>query len=110
MTITGIKRTDGTTPWKGEFQGEGLGSDVSIIFTRLESAGGGPALHQHPYSETFLIRKGAVRFTLGAQTVDAVAGEIVVVAPNTAHRFTGLSDKVEMIDIHACRRFITEWL
>lgn len=110
MTTNGIRWTDGTTPWNGEFQGGGFGSDVSIIFTRLDGPGGGPALHRHPYSETFLIRKGTVRFTLGTESVDAEAGEIVVVAPDTPHRFTGVSDQVEMIDIHACRRFITEWL
>ncbi|MCJ8521176.1 mannose-6-phosphate isomerase-like protein (cupin superfamily) [Pseudorhizobium tarimense] len=99
-----------TTPLYGEFEGERCGSDVSIIFTRLDTPGRGPALHQHPYSETFLIRKGVVRFTLGKRRVDAVAGEIVVATPETPHQFVSLSDEVEMIDIHASGRFITEWL
>lgn len=110
MATNSIKWTDGATSWDGEFQGGSFGSGVSIIFTRLDRPGGGPALHQHPYSETFLVRKGVVRFTVGTQSLDAAAGEIVVVAPDTPHRFTGVSDEVEMIDIHASRRFITEWL
>ncbi len=110
MTTNGIKWSDGSTPWNGEFQGNGFGSDVSIIFTRLDKPGGGPALHRHPYSETFLVRKGAVRFTVGDECLDVVAGEIVVVGADTPHCFTSVSDDVEMIDIHASRRFITDWL
>jgi hypothetical protein len=37
---------------EGEFQGAEIGSAVSIIFARLDGAGGGPKLHRHPYSET----------------------------------------------------------
>lgn len=94
----------------GEFQGLGFGSQVSIIFTCLDRPGGGPALHRHPYSETFIVRKGTVTFSDGISSFEASAGEIVVVPPGAPHRFTGKSDEVEMIDIHASPSFITEWL
>lgn len=110
MTAKIIAWTDGTVAWQGEFQGRGFGSEVSIIFTCLDRPGGGPKLHRHPYSETFIVKKGTVIFSDGASNFEASAGQIVVVPPGTPHRFTSKSDEVEMIDIHASRRFITEWL
>lgn len=105
-----IEWTQGDAPWQGEFQGTGFGSQVSIIFTRLDRPGGGPELHRHPYSETFIVRKGTVVFSDGISSFEASAGRIVVVPPGAAHKFTGKSEEVEMIDIHASSRFITEWL
>ncbi|WP_129793109.1 cupin domain-containing protein [Sphingosinicella sp. CPCC 101087] len=103
-----ITWTEETGPWSGEFQG--AGSQVSIIFNRLERPGEGPELHRHPYAETFLVRKGRIRFTVGEATLDVPAGRIVVVPAGVPHRFTSLSDEAEMIDIHASGRFVTEWL
>ena len=96
--------------WDGEFEGEGYGSAVSIICTKLARPGEGPKLHRHPYSETFLVRHGVVSFTVGQATFEACAGQIVVVPAGIAHGFTGKSGRVEMIDIHASPRFNTEWL
>lgn len=110
MTAKRIAWTDRTTPWQGEFQGFGFGSEVSIIFTHLDRPGGGPKLHRHPYAETFIVRKGTVIFSDGTASFEASAGDIVVVPEGVPHMFTGKSGEVEMIDIHASRRFVTEWL
>jgi mannose-6-phosphate isomerase-like protein (cupin superfamily) len=95
----------------GEFIGAKHGAGVCIIFNSWENAEKGPALHQHPYSETFLIQAGSVVFEIDGELISARAGEIVVVPPNTPHRFTsGGSGAFEMIDIHSNPEFITEWL
>jgi quercetin dioxygenase-like cupin family protein len=96
--------------WHGEFAGGSLGSDTSIIFTRLDQPGSGPVLHRHPYSETFIVQRGTVVFFDGIAEIEASAGEIIVIPPGTPHRFAAKSGTVEMIDIHASGRFITEWL
>jgi len=96
--------------WTGEFQGRGLDSDVSLIFTRLTAVGEGPRLHRHPYSETFILRKGTVEFSDGQRVFKATAGQIVVIPANTPHRFRSISGAVEMIDVHASPVFITTWL
>lgn len=112
--VTGIEPvewTDDPNVWEGEFEGYRYGSDVTIIFTRLAGPGGGPKLHKHPYSETFVLMKGEVLFSVGDQEIQAKAGQIVVVPPETPHKFAnGGSGSVEMMDIHASSKFITVWL
>ena len=55
-------------------------------------------------------RRGA-RFTVGAATVEGVAGQIIVVPPNTPHTFANLGPgRLRQVDSHVSERFITEWL
>lgn len=97
--------------WHGEVTGKPYGTNVSIIFNCQERIGGGPRLHKHPYTETFIIRKGHARFTVGDEIIDAHEGQIVVSPANTPHKFQNLGPgALETIDIHANEVFITEWL
>src|SRR5262245_35272020 len=109
-----IDRTDWSDDavlWKGELQGEAYGANVSIIFNYEHETGGGPRLHQHPYSETFIIRSGVAIFTVAGETIRATAGQIVVVPAHTPHKFTNAGPApLETIDIHASSHFVTEWL
>ena len=97
--------------WRGELQGGAHGANISMIFSRLAEAGGGPRLHRHPYPETFIIRSGEALFTVGGEEIRADAGQIVIVPSNTPHKFTNAgSTPLETIDIHESGKFITEWL
>ncbi|KKB12905.1 cupin [Devosia geojensis] len=97
--------------WSGEWQGAAHGSGVSVIFVTYDKPGGGPRLHTHPYSETFIVRRGRALFTLGDEEIEAAAGQIVVAPANVPHKFTNLGPGVlEQIDIHANPTFVTEWL
>jgi mannose-6-phosphate isomerase-like protein (cupin superfamily) len=99
------------TLWHGELPGTACGSPVSIIFNSLETIGSGPRLHRHPYAETFIIRSGRARFTVGDQQIEAQAGMVLVAPANTPHKFENIGpDLLETIDIHASDSFITEWL
>lgn len=99
---------DGTTR---EFIGREHG-DVGICFIMVNGApGSGPRLHRHPYAEVFVVQEGRVTFTVDGQTIDAVAGQVVVVQPGEAHTFVNTGDgPLKQIDIHATDHFITEWL
>jgi mannose-6-phosphate isomerase-like protein (cupin superfamily) len=94
-----------------EFQGYQYGGvGVSFIWVDVEP-GGGPRLHQHPYAETFIVLEGQATFTVGAATVQAGPGQVLVAAANTPHKFINSgSGPLRQIDIHASDRFITEWL
>ena len=101
----------GSDNWRGEFEGGTHGAGISVIFFRTEMIGGGPRLHKHPYPETFIIRNGRVRFTVGDETIEAAAGQIVVCPANVPHKFENLGPGLlEQIDIHESGVFETIWL
>jgi quercetin dioxygenase-like cupin family protein len=94
----------------GRFEGAPYGSDVSF-FVVDAAPGDGPALHCHPYSETFVVQAGRARFEVDGRLVEAVAGDALVVAPGTAHAFCALGpERLQMVAIHAASRMETTWL
>jgi mannose-6-phosphate isomerase-like protein (cupin superfamily) len=94
-----------------EFEGQPYGAGVSVIVVSTDVEGAGPRLHRHPYPETFVIRGGRARFTVGDQTLIGTAGQVIVVPADTPHKFAAMGpDRLEMVDVHASDHFITEWL
>lgn len=92
------------------FDGHEHGAGVSFFLSR-NAPGTGPDLHRHPYEETFIVQGGRVRFIVGEETVEAGAGEIVVVPPGTPHKFISLGPgRLLQISIHPVARMETEWL
>jgi mannose-6-phosphate isomerase-like protein (cupin superfamily) len=83
---------------------------VSFIWVDMPP-GGSVRLHQHPYQEIFIIQEGVATFTVGSVVLEACAGQIIIVPADTPHKFTNSSDqRLRQIDIHANRKFITQWL
>ena len=102
---------DDAVGFHGEWQGAARGANICVIANHIERVGGGPKLHKHPYAETFVIRGGRALFTIGDETVEATAGQILVCPPDTPHKFENLGPgALETIDIHENGSFITEWL
>jgi mannose-6-phosphate isomerase-like protein (cupin superfamily) len=92
------------------FDGREHGASVSFFITR-NKPGTGPKLHKHPYDETFIMQEGEARFTVGEESIEAAAGEIVVVPANTPHGFVNTGEGVlRQVNIHASPRMETEWL
>ena len=92
------------------FEGEPHGSGVSFFLVNNEP-GKGPDLHRHPYSETWIVRSGKARFTADGEEIEAEAGDIVVVGPETPHKFKNAGEsRLDMICIHASPRMIQESL
>ena len=106
-----IERTDLPMAPFPELGGAQYGADLSLIFVSTAVDGAGPALHQHPYTEVFVIHAGQARFTVGGRRLTGRAGQVLVVPPFTPHRFekTG-PGRLEMTDIHNGPEFLTEWL
>jgi mannose-6-phosphate isomerase-like protein (cupin superfamily) len=96
---------------ESELQGYQFGGvNLCLIFVDMEP-GGGPRLHRHAYEEVFVILEGQARFTVGSETVDAHAGQVLMVRPRVAHKFVNVgSGRLRQIDIHASPKFVTEWL
>jgi quercetin dioxygenase-like cupin family protein len=90
------------------FEGRDHGATVSFFISR-HAPGEGPPLHRHPYEETFIMQEGTVKFTVDRETVEASAGEIVVVPANTPHKFVNTgSERIRQVSIHACDHMIQE--
>jgi quercetin dioxygenase-like cupin family protein len=92
------------------FEGRDFGSQVSFFLVDNEP-GQGPALHVHPYSETWAVRKGEAEFTVGENKTRAYAGDIVVVAANVPHRFENVgTGRLELVCIHPSDRIVQEFV
>lgn len=90
------------------FEGEPHGSGVSFFLVNNEP-GAGPDLHRHPYSETWIVRSGKALFTADGSEMEAGPGDILVVAPQTPHKFKNVgSERLDIVCIHASRRMIQE--
>ena len=86
------------------------GAHVCLIFVDIEP-GGGPRLHRHAYEEVFIVLEGQAKFTVGSDTIEARAGQVLIVQPRVPHKFVNSGNgRLRQIDIHASDRFVTEWL
>ena len=112
MTYTLINRDDlprdaGTFEFVGS---QNQDTEISFIWVDMPP-GGSVRLHQHPYKEIFIIQSGAATYTIGAATLQAHAGQILIVPANTPHKFVNTGARpLQQVDIHLSPRFITEWL
>ena len=89
------------------FDGHKHGASVSFFINR-HRPGTGPGPHRHPYEETFIVLDGGARFTLGEETLEATARQIVVVPAGTPHKFVSTgARRLRQISIHPAE---TEWL
>ena len=93
-----------------EVQGRNHNAAVSIIVVDAPP-GGGPKLHRHPYEEVFIIQEGTATFSAGDETIEAMAGQVVVVPAGVPHKFVNTgTTRLRQVDIHASDHFVTEWL
>ena len=112
MSYTVLHRDE--LPFDGntyEFQGiQYQETNVSFIWVDMPP-GGTIRLHKHPYEEIFIIQEGVATFTVGSVTLDARAGQVIIVPAAVPHKFMNLSDKqLKQIDIHVSKQFVTDWL
>jgi mannose-6-phosphate isomerase-like protein (cupin superfamily) len=94
-----------------EFVGDDHGGvGISILFIDAPP-GRGPGMHRHAYEEVFIVQEGQATFTAGDEEREVRAGEVVVVPPDTPHRFVNSgAGPLRQIAIHVNSRFVTEWL
>jgi quercetin dioxygenase-like cupin family protein len=94
-----------------QFEGYVHGDANISFFINPPPPGKGPSLHQHPYEEVFIVQAGQLTFTVGNATIEASGGQIVLVPPETPHKFVNVGpESARHVDIHASPRMITTWL
>ncbi len=84
-----------------KFEGYRYGG-VDVSFFLVDSPpGGGAVLHTHPYEEVFVTLEGQATFTVGEETIEVSAGQIVVAPAGVPHRFVNSgSGPLRQVDIH----------
>jgi len=94
-----------------EFEGvHRQNTEVSFIWVDMPP-GGSVRLHKHPYTEIFIIQEGVSTFTVDETTLEAYAGQVIIVPAHVPHKFINNSDQqLKQIDIHVNKDFITDWL
>jgi mannose-6-phosphate isomerase-like protein (cupin superfamily) len=92
------------------FEGGDLDAAVSFFVVDMDPDKG-PDLHRHPYAEVFIPLSGMGLFSTGDDEVEAGAGKVVVVGPDSPHGFKTIGpDRLHMVCIHANGSMITDWL
>lgn len=90
------------------FEGEPHASGVSFFLVNSRP-GGGPDLHRHPYSETWIVRGGRALFTADGEELEAGPGDIIVVSTDTPHKFKSLGpERLDIVCIHDSPKMIQE--
>lgn len=104
-----VVRSGEISPNRGgtvKFEGQSYDSGVSFFLVN-NLPGMGPGLHKHPYSETWIVRSGKAHFTADGQEIEAGPGDILVVGPETPHKFKNIgTDRLDIICIHASPQMI----
>jgi len=92
--------------WRGRFEGKDIGTNVTVLFFSSDEIGAGPVLHVHPYDEVFIVRTGRALFTIGDQTIEAAAGDILLGPADVPHKFKNIGPgRLETTDIHLSDHF-----
>ena len=102
-----------TLPDSGNsYRFDGAAHEAPVSFFLLHTAPGeGPGLHHHPYTETFVVQEGQATFTVGDETIDAHAGDIVVAPAHVPHAFVNSGSGVlRSVNIHPVPEMQTVWL
>ncbi|MEM7193458.1 MAG: cupin domain-containing protein [Pseudomonadota bacterium] len=99
-------QSDGPSPG-GLLEGKTIGTDITLIRYVTDIVGEGPKLHVHPYDEIFTIQEGRARFTVGSQTIDAKAGDVLLGPANVPHGYQNLGPgRLDSLDIHLSPEWI----
>jgi len=110
-TMYSVIRSGDLQPSPGgtiKFEGEPYGSNVSFFHVN-NLPGMGPDLHKHPYPETWIVRSGKVRLSVGGEDIEAGPGDIIVAGAEIPHKFKNIgTERLEIICIHSSPRIIQE--
>ena len=83
------------------FEGDKFGTGISF-FSVDNEPGQGPALHVHPYPETWIVKSGRARIVAGEEAFEVGPNDIAVVPGGVPHKFTNLGPgRLEIVCIHA---------
>jgi quercetin dioxygenase-like cupin family protein len=108
----GVVRIESLPDSGNSYRFDGAAHDAPVSFFLLHTnPGEGPGLHRHPYAETFIVQDGEATFTVGDDTIEVRAGDIVVAPADVPHAFVNSGpDVLRSVNIHPVAEMETVWL
>ena len=90
---------------------QGSDHDLSIsVYASEVMPGSGPLRHRHPHAEVFVLHEGLGRFEIDGVDVDAEAGDVLIIPPDTWHDFRNTGDgPLRQTAIHQSTRAVAEF-
>jgi len=83
----------GAIPGRHLLEGRQFGlAHLSLILGET-APGQGIALHSHEYEEVIIVHAGTGTYTVGDATIEASAGDVVVIPSYVPHRFVNLAQE-----------------
>jgi quercetin dioxygenase-like cupin family protein len=99
-------------PFRGSshhFVGAEQGDTAVSAFLFHGAPGSGPGPHRHPYDEVQFIHQGHASYTVGGDSFEAGAGDILVIKAGEVHAFRVIGDgPLVATDVHLSPGFIQE--
>jgi quercetin dioxygenase-like cupin family protein len=101
----------GAIPGRRILEGVQFGLNHLTVISGSTALGEGIALHRHEYEELIIVHAGTGTYTVGETTVDAHAGEIVIIPSGVPHRFANNgSEPLVHTAVHSSGTFVLEYL
>ncbi|HVG96975.1 MAG TPA: cupin domain-containing protein [Chloroflexota bacterium] len=102
-------RTGGALPGRFLLEGNRYGLDHLTLVMGETAPGLGAHLHRHTYEELFIVHGGRGTYTVGEVTVEAGAGDVVLVPSGVPHGFTNNAQETLFhTAVHASGNFAAE--
>lgn len=90
------------------FEGDSYGTGISF-FSVDNEPGEGPALHVHPYPETWIVKSGRAVIVAGNDSFEVGPNDIAIVPGGVPHKFTNLGPgRLEIVCIHAAGTMVQD--
>jgi quercetin dioxygenase-like cupin family protein len=87
--------------------GSQYGLRTSVMRSKV-APGSGPRPHRHPHAEVFVVDDGQGRFDVGGVSIDAEAGDMIIVPTDAVHAFTNTgTSMLRLTAIHENARAVT---
>jgi quercetin dioxygenase-like cupin family protein len=104
-------KTRGDRPGRFLLEGVRFGLNNLTLVMGETAPGFGIPLHRHDYEELFIVHGGRGTYTVGEVTVEAGAGDVVLVPSGVPHRFANnAQETLYHTAVHARGDFVVEYL
>ena len=83
------------------------GLRTSVMRSQV-APGSGPRPHRHPHAEVFVVDDGHGRFDVDGVSIDAEAGDMIIIPTDAVHKFTNTgTSMLRLTAIHENERAVT---